>query len=98
MRNWIYFAFLFLAGCQIDPPQEEYALARAAIEAAREADSPKYAPGYWHKARTHYQQAEKFYTERDNEMAKTYFVRTRVYAERAENTAQLSRAKGDSAY
>lgn len=91
-------AILILAGCQIDPPQEEYSIARAAIEAAREADAPKYAPGYWHKARTTFQQAEKFYKDRENEMAKTYFVRARVYAERAENSAQLARAKGDGSY
>jgi hypothetical protein len=86
---------LTLLGCQIDPPQEEYSLARAAIEAAREADAAKYSPGYWHKAQTIYQQAENYYQDRNNEMAKTYFVRARIYAERAENAAQLARAKGD---
>lgn len=79
----------------IDPPRGEYSLARAALEAAREADAPKYSPGYWHRARTAYRKAQNFYENKQHEDAQEYFKRARIFAERAENSAHLARAKGD---
>ena len=86
-----------MAGCQT-PPRLEYSLARSAVRAARDADAARFAPGYWHKAMNAYRQAKRFYQDRDHSDAKLYFERARILAERAENAAQLARAKGDGSF
>lgn len=83
-----------LSACQtIPPPLEEYALARAAIEAAQAVQAARHSPGNWHQAEEAYRKARIYYTDHDWMNAKKEFVRARAAAERAENSARLIRQK-----
>lgn len=91
---WLVALVLVVAGCQSVPaPKEDYALARAALEAARSVQAARHSPGYWHQAEEAYRKARILYHERDWEGARREFVRARVAAERAENSARLIRQK-----
>ena len=91
---WLALQVLFLTRCVTVPaPMEEYALARAAIEAAKAVESSRYSPGNWHQADESYRRAQALFVEREFEDAKQEFIRARVAAERAENSARLIRLK-----
>lgn len=97
MRGFVVLAVTMLMlfmGCQSVPkPVEEYTLARAAIEAARAVQAPRHSPGYWHQADEAYRQGRLYYKDRDYEQAREAFVKARMAAERAENSARLIRQK-----
>lgn len=97
MRGFVVLAatiLTLLASCQTVPqPIEEYTLARAAIEAARAVQAPRHSPGYWHQADEAYRQGRLFYKDRDFARARAEFVKARIAAERAENSARLIRQK-----
>ncbi|RYG31911.1 DUF4398 domain-containing protein [bacterium] len=83
-----------LTGCQSSPkPLEDYTLARAAIEAARSVQAPRHSPGYWHQADEAYRQGRLFFKDRDYGRAREEFIRARMAAEKAENSARLIRKK-----
>lgn len=83
-----------LNGCiTIPAPVEEFTLARAAIDAARAVESSRFSPGNWHQAEESYRRAQSLFEEREFEEAKQEFVRARVAAEKAENSARLVRQK-----
>jgi hypothetical protein len=83
-----------LASCQsVPPPLEDYALARAAIESARAVQAPRHSPGYWHQADEAYRQGRLLYKDHDYTGAREEFVRARMAAEKAENSARLIRQK-----
>ncbi|MBS1971380.1 MAG: DUF4398 domain-containing protein [Bdellovibrionales bacterium] len=83
-----------LVSCQTVPqPIEEYTLARAAIEAARAVQAPRHSPGYWHQADEAYRQGRLYYKDRDYAQARDAFIKARIAAERAENSARLIRQK-----
>ena len=85
---------LFLVGCQSTPaPIDDYALARAAMDAARSVQAARHSPGYWHQAEESYRRARIFYKDREYENAKNEFIKSRIAAERAENSARLIRQK-----
>jgi hypothetical protein len=42
-------------------PVDEYTIARAAMEGARESEAPRYAPAFWYKAEQAYREGEKFF-------------------------------------
>lgn len=85
---------ILLSGCiTFPPPQDEYTLARSAIDAARAVESSRYSPGYWSQAEESYRRARAFYNDREYELAQKEFVRARVAAEKAENSARLIRTK-----
>lgn len=85
----------FFFGCISDPPNLDYTYARSALAAARQADAPQHAPGYWNKAEEAYKRAVKLYDDRQPDRAKRLFRQARKYGERAENIARLKRAKGE---
>lgn len=87
--------FLFgVAGCVLaSPPVEEYAFARAAMDAARSVEAARHSPGYFHQAEDLYRRALQHYEERDFEDAKSDFVKCKSAAEKAENSARLIRMK-----
>lgn len=97
MRGFVVLTMTILTlllGCQTVPqPIEEYTLARAAIEAARAVQAPRHSPGYWHQADEAYRQGRLFYKDRDFARAREAFVKARIAAERAENSARLIRQK-----
>lgn len=83
-----------LVGCVTSPPPiDEYTLARAALEAARLVEAARHSPGYYHQAEEAYRKARLLYEEREYEQAREQFIRARVAAERAENSARLIRMK-----
>ena len=72
-------------------PIEEYNLARAAYEAARDADCVRFAPSLWFNAEQSYREGQKAYAERNYGAARDKFEEARGYAEQAENAARLAR-------
>lgn len=93
----IYVVVLLLAACSTVPPLDEYALARTALESARERDSARYAPSYWHYAEEAYRKAEQSFRSDEYEEADKLFREARRLAEKAENTARLQKYKSGEA-
>lgn len=75
----------------MEPPLEEWTLARAAVEAAKSVQAAKYSPGHWHQAEESYKRARILYKEENFDEAKEEFIAARKAAERAENSARLKR-------
>jgi hypothetical protein len=82
---------IVFSGCVTYIPVDEYNLARAAYEAARDADAPRYAPSLWFNAEQAYRDGQKSFKERNFGDARYKFTQTRNYAEQAENAARLAR-------
>jgi hypothetical protein len=96
MKSWLgaFLALSVLVGCvTAPPPVEEYTLARAAIEAAKAVESARYSPGFWHQAEESYRRAQTFYRDHEFAEAQSEFVKARIAAEKAENSARLIRQK-----
>lgn len=88
------FLFTVIVSCQTVPaPIEDYSLARAAVEAARAVQAARHSPGYWHQAEEAYRKGRIYYDDRDFAKAKEQFVRARLAAEKAENSARLIRQR-----
>lgn len=86
------FFLLVLTGCVAGPkPYSEYSLAFVALDAAKRAEAPRYASGYWTKAESLYRQGEQAYKVNDNTAAQEYFQQARKYAEKAENATRLKK-------
>ena len=91
-------SLMLLSGCvAVPPPFEEYTLARAAVRAAQEVDSARFATGLWHRAEENYRNGEKAFKESDFDLALGYFQKATEFAERAENATRLKKFQsGDS--
>ena len=85
---------VLLLSCVTAIPVEEYNLARAAVEAARESEALTYAPGLWYKAEEAYKQGQKQYDDRRFAEAQESFVQAKVFAEKAETAARITKAQG----
>lgn len=86
--------FTVIVGCQTVPvPIEDYSFARAALDAARSVQAARHSPGHWHQAEEAYRKGRIYFEDRDYSKAKEQFVRARVAAEKAENSARLIRQK-----
>lgn len=81
----------------MQPPLEEWVLARAAVDAAKLVQAAKYSPGYWHQAEESYKKARILYKEENYDDAKSEFIIARKAAERAENSARLKRFQSGEA-
>ncbi len=92
---FISLALIFcLLSCQTVPaPLEEYTLARAAMDAARNVQAPRHSPGYWNQADQAYRQGQEDYRDHSWSKAKEEFIKARSAAEKAENSARLIRQK-----
>lgn len=92
---FIFFVSLFgLVSCVTIPaPVLEYTLADTAIKAAKAVQAVRYSPGNWHEAEEAYRQAKILYNEREYEQARDLFIKARVAAEKAENSARLIRMR-----
>jgi hypothetical protein len=86
------------SGCvNAPPPFEEYTLARAAVRAAQEFDSARFAPAYWNKAEDSFRSGQKAFKDADFGAAKKFFELAQASAERAENVTRLKKFEsGDS--
>lgn len=95
LKNTILLLVVLIAvGCQTGPmPLDEYTIARAALDAAREVQAPRHAPGYWHQAEESYRKARLLYRDQRWDEARKEFIRARAAAEKAENAARLNRQR-----
>lgn len=96
LGRWFFvvFTLFVLTSCiTTEPPIEEYTMADAAIKAAKAVQAVRYSAGYWHQAEESYRQARILYREREYEQAKDLFIKARLAAEKAENSARLLRLK-----
>ena len=85
-------AFCLLTSCiTATAPLEEYTLADIAIKAARTVQAVRYSPGNWNQAEEHFRQARILYNEREYDEARQLFIKAKLSAERAENSARLLR-------
>jgi hypothetical protein len=82
---------VILNGCVTAFPIDEYNLARAAYEAAKDADAVRYAPALWYNTEETYRVGEKAYRDRNYGVAKKKFIEARTLGEQAENAARLAR-------
>jgi hypothetical protein len=80
-----------VSGCVTYMPVDEYSIARAAYDAARDADSARYAPALWFNTEQAYREGQKLFKERDYISARARFVQAKLFAEQAENAARLAR-------
>ena len=86
--------FFWVVGCvTADPPLDDYNLARAALESARVVEAARHSPGYYHQAEESYRKAKLLFDEREYARAHEEFVKSRLAAEKAENSARLIRMK-----
>lgn len=86
--------FTVIVSCQTVPaPIEDYSFARAALDAARSVQAARHSPGYWHQAEEAYRKGRIYFEDRDYAKAKEQFIRAKVAAEKAENSARLIRQK-----
>jgi hypothetical protein len=97
-RRLLFFFLLPLAfvcglgtGCVHRIPVDEYTMARAAYEAAKDSDAARFAPSLWFNAEQAYREAQKDFRDRRYDEAKTRFIQAQDLAEQAENSARLSR-------
>ncbi len=74
-----------------DLPIDEWNIARAAYDAARDADASRYVPAMWFNAEQTYREAMKSYKDRHYTQAKKQFVEAQRLCELAENQARLAR-------
>ena len=85
---------LCLISCKTVPaPLEEYTLARAAMDAARNVQAQRHSPGYWNQADQAYRKGQEDYRDHSWSQAKEEFNKARSAAEKAENSARLIRQK-----
>lgn len=86
--------FSVIVSCQTVPePIEDFSLARAALDAARSVQAARHSPGYWHQAEEAYRKGRIYFQDRDYAKAKEQFIRAKISAERAENSARLIRQR-----
>ena len=91
-KGFVLFLLIWLTSCiSATPPLDDYTLADIAIKAARAVQAVRYSPGHWHQAEESYRQARILYNEREYEQAKKLFLKARLSAEKAENSARLIR-------
>ncbi|MCB0415318.1 MAG: DUF4398 domain-containing protein [Bdellovibrionales bacterium] len=88
-----FFLILGSTSCVGPAPVEEYNLARTALQAARAAESNRYASGFLHEAERLYRLAQHQYDNRDYENAESNFIKARSFAEKAENVTRLKKFK-----
>lgn len=63
------------------------------MESARAVQAARHSPGFWHQADEAYRRARILYRDREYLPAKQEFMRARVAAEKAENSARAIRQK-----
>jgi hypothetical protein len=80
-----------VSGCVTYIPVDEYTIARAAYEAAKDADAARFAPRLWSSAELTYQEAQQSFKDRRYADARSKFVQAKELSEKAEFAARLAR-------
>ena len=71
---------------------------RAAIQAAQNAEAGRFDPGHMHEAEEAFRKAKALLDDRENELAKSLFVKSRIAAEKAENAARAMKRKSGEVF
>ena len=79
------------SGCVTYIPVDEYTIARAAYEAAKDADAARFAPRLWSSAELTYQEAQQSFKDRRYADARSKFLQSKELSEKAEFAARLAR-------
>ena len=79
--------------CASTPPNDEYNLAHAAMEAAKRANAAQVVPGLWSRAEHSYRKGKQAYKRENYTGARDAFERALHYAEKAENAAVIRNAR-----
>ncbi len=88
----VVLASALLVGCAINPPLEEYTIARTAIDAAKQYKSDRYSPSLWYQAEENYRRGQLAFRQEDFKVAKSFFLKAKQFAERAENKARKEKS------
>lgn len=90
----VFWSAVNLASCTTIPaPVEEYAVARAALEAARLVDAARFAGPQFHRGMETYLRAEILFRNREYHEARDLFDDARESFEKSENMANVQRKK-----
>jgi hypothetical protein len=82
-------------GCiTVEKPDDEYNLAKSALESARECEGNRYALKYLILAEKNYKKAVAFYKDREYGNAKTFFLTSRKYSEKTEDISRIKQLEG----
>ena len=87
----------FLCSCVAPAPFEEYALAQAALEGARQAKAKQHGPRYYQVAQSYFRQAEVHFKNKNFDKALQYFRKSKDMAEKAERVSFMQMS-GDELY
>jgi hypothetical protein len=93
MKRGVVGLALILSGCVGPAPYDDYSLAYTSIEAARQAQAPRFSPGFFSQAEEHYRRALVDFNDRRYVEAKNNFVMARKLAEKSENYTVLKKAE-----
>lgn len=93
VQGLLVVVMLMLAGCSVNPPVQEFALAKTAKDAAQASGAEKYAPTLWFKAEENYRKGEGAFKKGDFKSAKIFFEESMDLSERAENKARYDKKK-----
>lgn len=89
-----FYVWVFNSGVRYcTPSNDEYTLAKVALDSAKAVQAARYSPGYWHQAEEYYRRARILYKEREYEEARMFFLNAKQAAEKAENSSRLIRQK-----
>lgn len=96
MRQYFYLLLIMLSflGCVSPPPDEDLALAEAAVFAAKEAKADQLAPEWYQKAEEGLNRARRAKEMKEFDLAKKLLLRARGFAEKAEEISILNAEKG----
>lgn len=86
-------ALTTLTGCSTNPPLREFALARTALQLAKNHDAARYAPALWQEAENTFETGETLFRKGEYREAQGFFEDAQEYAERAENASRLQKLK-----
>lgn len=84
---------LLLSACTTTRPNLDYVLARQAFQSAKDVDSARYAPGFYHKAEESYRRGVTAYDARYYDEAIKEFRAAKSFSEKAENIARVQKQK-----
>lgn len=96
MRKYFYLLLIMLSflGCVSPPPDEDLALAEAAVLAAKEAKADQLAPEWYQKAEEGLSRAKRAKEMKEFDLAKKLSQQSRGFAEKAEEISILKAEKG----
>ncbi len=83
-----------MGGCVSPPPDEDLALAEAAVFAAKEAKADQLAPEWYQKAEEGLNRAKRAKEMREFDLARKLSRQSRGFAEKAEEISILKAEKG----